>query len=150
MVSLGLHEKLGWDLNVSGSMTAAFIMGIIFVMVGGFIIKFSIDYAFTKYRFSYFSDKFSYTTFIYDRLTEEKCFPFSQIEEFDLRESTERQQRSRYRVGGMEISRYNQSDKQEIFIRTNSEVIKLRELRADISHFLRNVFYQNLEKNHPR
>lgn len=48
MISIGLHEKLGWSVNVSGAMTTAFILGIIFVIVGGFIIKFSIDYVFTK------------------------------------------------------------------------------------------------------
>lgn len=120
------------------------------MIVGGFIIKFSIDYAFTKYRFSYYRDKFSYATFTYNRLEEEQHFLFTQIEEFDLLESTERQRRSRFRVGDMEVSQYKKSDKQEIFIRTNTEVITLRELQADISHFLRNVFYQNLVKNQPR
>ncbi|MCB1985999.1 MAG: DUF308 domain-containing protein [Nitrosomonas sp.] len=144
--SIGLHEKLGWNINVSGSMLVAFILGIIFVTVGGFIIKFSIDYAFTKYQFSFYSDKFTYSTFIYDRMSEEKRFPHSHIEEFDLRDSTEKQRQSRYRIGGMEVSRYEKSDKQELYIRTNTEVVKLKQLKIDMGQFLRNVFYQNLEK----
>jgi hypothetical protein len=147
MISLGLHEKLGWSVNVSGSMSAAFILGIIFIVVGGIIIKFSIDYAFTKYQFSYYPNEFSYTTFTYGHLKEEKRCLFSQIEEFDIRESTERQRRNRYRIAGAEISNFKKSDKQELFIRTHTEVIKVRALKADISRFLKNVFYQNLEKN---
>ncbi|MCP5246045.1 MAG: hypothetical protein H6937_08880, partial [Burkholderiales bacterium] len=91
-----------------------------------------IDYAFTKYQFSYYRNKFSYTTFTYDHLTDGKHFSYPQIEEFDLRDSTERQHRSRYRIGGMEISRYEKSDKQELYIRTNTEVVKLRQLENDI------------------
>ena len=149
IISMGLHEKIGWSINVSGSMSAAFILGIIFALIGGFIIKFSIDYAFTTYQFSFNKNEFLYTTFTYGHLKEEKRYPFSQIEEFDLRESTERQTRSRYRIAGAEISKFKKSDKQELFIRTNTEVIKVRELKADISRFLKNVFYQNLEQNHP-
>ena len=149
MISIGLHEKLGWDLNVSGSMTTAFILGIIFMIIGGIIIKYSIDFAFTKYQLSYSRDKFSYTTFIFNRIRVEKCFPLSQIEEFDFRESVEKQRRSQISEGGVEISEYRKSDKREIFIRTNTEVIKLRTLQAEISHFLKNVFYQNLTKNQP-
>ncbi len=149
MISMGLHEKLGWSINVSGSMSAAFIMGIIFAIIGGVIIKISIDYAFTKYQFSYYKNEFLYATFTYGHLKKEKRCPFSQIEEFDLRESTERQRRSRYRIAGAEISKFKKSDKQELFIRTNTEVIKVRDLKADISHFLKNVFYQNLEQNRP-
>lgn len=130
---------------MSGSMLVAFILGIIFVIVGGFIIKFSIDYAFTKYQFSFYSDKFTYSTFIYDRMSEEKRFPHSNIEEFDLRDSTERQRRSRYRIGGMEVSRYEKLDKQELYIRTHTEVVKLKQLENNLDQFLRNVFYQNLE-----
>ena len=147
MISMGLHEKFGWSVNVSGSMSAAFILGIIFLAVGGFIIKFSIDYAFTKHQFSYYKNEFSYATFTYSHLKEEKRYLFSQIEEFDLRENTERQRRNRYRIAGTEISKFKKSNKQELFIRTHTEVIKVRELKADISRFLKNVFYQNLEKN---
>jgi hypothetical protein len=114
MISLGLHEKLGWSVNVSGSMSAAFILGIIFIVVGGIIIKFSIDYAFTKYQFSYYTNEFSYTTFTYGHLKEEKRCLFSQIEEFDIRESTERQRRNRYR--------------DEIFVTTKYHAAKIKHI----------------------
>lgn len=82
-------------------------------------------------------------------MTEKKHFPYTQIEEFDLRDSTQRLHRSLYRVGGIEISQSKKTDKQEFYIRTNTEVVKLRQLENDIALFLRNVFYQNLEKNFP-
>ena len=79
-------------------------------------------------------------------MSEEKRFPHSHIEEFDLRDSTEKQRQSRYRIGGMEVSRYEKLDKQELYIRTHTEVVKLKQLENNLDQFLRNVFYQNLEK----
>lgn len=148
LIGLGVDEALGWDIKKSGSMTAAVVVGAIFTLIGGFIVKVSIGYAFTKHGFTFGAQEFIHETYQYGKPDKKESFRISEIEDFGVRESTASRGSNNIKIGGTEVIRHKKPKKTELFIRTDKKVTTIRNMDLECSEYIINLFYQRLSKQH--
>ena len=126
-------------------MTVAVILGALFTLIGGAIIKFSIDAAFQQYHFQFTDTEFRCDTYYYGKKRKEQHLPIAGIEDFGVRDSTQRRGSNTVTVGGFKRRRYQSNQgKPELFARSDSKIIIVRRLTLEQAEFLRNLFYQKL------
>jgi|GEM_PF-5757281 len=145
-ILVGLPEALGVQSEVSGSPMLGLMLGSIFTLMGGTIIKFSIDHAFTQFRFGFSAEEFVYTTVQYQRESSLQRFPLLAIEDFGLRENTSSRNQSQVKIGNVSVRKTKRSKKPELFVRTDDEILKIKSLTPEQSLFLKNAFYQMIDK----
>ena len=141
-VGLGLHKIFAWDITVSGSVAAFFIVGSVFTLIGGLVIKVSIAHAFTRYRFQFTAQAFTLSTIVYGREKKQQSLPLSSIEDFGVRDSTSSRSQSSIRVGGIKVASSKQKKRAELFARSDDEVIKVDAINPEQAEYLNSVFYQ--------
>ncbi|WIO74326.1 hypothetical protein QP938_00030 [Porticoccaceae bacterium LTM1] len=146
LIGLDLDQALGWNIQKSGSMTAAVITGAVFTLIGGFIIKVSIGYAFTRHGFTFGSREFIHETYQYGKPSKKTSFKLSEIEDFGVRESTASRGNNNIKIGGTEVRRHNKPRKPELFIRTDKKVTTIRDMDLECAEYINNLFYQRLRK----
>ncbi len=134
----GVLESLGIHIPMKGEPLAGYVVGIVFLSLSLLIWGFSIYSAQNKKRFAIVGSELWYTVFWGGRKMHEQRIPIKAIEELKNRASTEsKTRRSSVKIMGIRIKgKYKQTHQNELYIKSDDEIIILRGLSPESSEYL--------------
>ncbi|MCH2535413.1 MAG: hypothetical protein MK008_13295 [Bdellovibrionales bacterium] len=146
LIVSGALERFGVHIPVSGEPIVGYILGSIFIVMSFTVWGFYIFSAQNKKRFAIVGSELWYTVFWGRRKMSEQKIPVNAIEELKNRASTGAKTRSGVRIMGIRInSKYKQIHQNELYIKSDDEIIVLRGLNPESSEYLANTLLYQIQ-----